>query len=241
MTAADTTHEPRGLAGEPIPPIRLAVLDMAGTTVRDGGIVESSFLTALESIGIARDDPANVGRLEYVQATMGQSKIEVFRGLLDDEDLAQRATRGFEAAIAATVRAGGVEALPGTEDMFAVLRDADVRICLTTGFAPETQQLIVDALGWGALVDLTLAPGPGRRGRPFPDLALQALMTLGIDDVRSLAVAGDTANDLRAGWRAGAGVVAGVLTGAHGRTELEAAPHTHILATIAELPTAIGL
>jgi phosphonatase-like hydrolase len=223
------------------PPIRLAVLDMAGTTVRDGGIVESSFLRALASIGIDEDDPANAERLEYVQATMGQSKIEVFRGLLHDEDLAQRATRGFEAAIAETVRAGAVEALPGAVDTFATLRGAGVRICLTTGFAPETQQLLMDALGWGHLVDLTLAPGPGLRGRPYPDLALQALMTLGVDDVRSLAVAGDTANDLRAGWRAGAGVVAGVLTGAHGRAELEAAPHTHILATIADLPAAIDL
>jgi phosphoglycolate phosphatase-like HAD superfamily hydrolase len=79
------------------------------------------------------------------------------------------------------------------------------------------------------------------RGRPYPDLALKALMACEIDDVRSLAVAGDTANDLLAGWRAGAGVVAGVLTGAHSRTELEAAPHTHVLASIAELPTAIGL
>ena len=61
-------------------------------------------------------------------------------------------------------------------------------------------------------------------------------MRLGIDDVRSLAVAGDTANDLLAGWRAGAGVVAGVLTGAHGRAALEAAPHTHVLDSIADLP-----
>ena len=223
------------------PEIRLAVLDMAGTTVRDGGIVESSFLLALESVGIPRDDPAMPGRLAYVQATMGQSKIEVFRGLLDDEDLAQRATRGFEAAIAETVRAGGVSALPGAEDTFETLRSAGVRICLTTGFAPETQQLIIDALGWGDVVDLTLAPGPGLRGRPYPDLALHALMRLGLDDVRSIAVSGDTANDLLAGWRAGAGVVAGVLTGAHGRAELEAAPHTHVLDTIADLPTAIGL
>jgi len=116
-----------------------------------------------------------------------------------------------------------------------------VRICLTTGFAPETQQLIIDALGWGEVVDLTLAPGPGLRGRPYPDLALHALMRLGLDDVRSIAVSGDTANDLLAGWRAGAGVVAGVLTGAHGRSELEAAPHTHVLDTIADLPAAIGL
>jgi len=224
-----------------LPDIRLAVLDMAGTTVRDDGIVESSFLLALEGVGIPRDDPAMPGRLEYVQATMGQSKIEVFRGLLGDEDLAQRATRGFEAAIAETVRAGGASALPGAEDAFAAMRAAGVKICLTTGFAAETQQLIIDALGWADLVDLALAPGPGLRGRPYPDLALHALVQLGLDDVHAMAVAGDTANDLLAGWRAGAGVVAGVLTGAHGRAELEAAPHTDVLDSIADFPAALGL
>jgi len=34
----------------------------------------------------------------------------------------------------------------------------------------------------------------------------------------------------------GAAVVAGVLTGAHTRAELERAPHTHIIASVADLP-----
>ena len=116
-----------------------------------------------------------------------------------------------------------------------------MKICLTTGFAAETQQLIVDVLGWGELVDLTLAPATGCGAAPTPTSRCTRCMRLGIDDVRSIAVGGDTANDLVAGWRAGAGVVAGVLTGAHGRAELEAAPHTHVLDSIADLPAAVGL
>jgi phosphonatase-like hydrolase len=221
------------------PPIRLAVLDMAGTTVRDDGLVTDAFLAALEHIGIARDDPAVPGHLAYVQDTMGQSKIVVFRGLLGDEDRARTATAAFEAAVADAIRAGGIEPIDGAESAFAAMRSDGIGICLTTGFSASTQDLIVDTLGWRGLVDLTLAPGPGVRGRPYPDLALQALMLLEVDDVRSLAVAGDTANDLLAGWRAGAGVVAGVLTGAHGRAELEAAPHTHVLDSIADLPAVL--
>jgi phosphoglycolate phosphatase-like HAD superfamily hydrolase len=49
-------------------------------------------------------------------------------------------------------------------------------------------------------------------------------------------VAGDTTNDLIAGTRAGASVVAGVLTGAHSAEELGEAPHTHLLGSVAELP-----
>jgi phosphoglycolate phosphatase len=217
-------------------PIRLAVLDMAGTTVRDDGLVTTAFLAALEHIGIDRDDPAVPGHLAYVQETMGQSKIVVFRGLLGDEDRAQVATVAFEAAVGDAIRDGGIEAIPGAEAAFGTMRAAGIVICLSTGFSAPTQALIVETLGWSELVDLTLAPGPGVRGRPYPDLALTALMRLEIDDVRSLAVAGDTANDLLAGWRAGAGIVAGVLTGAHDRATLEAAPHTHVLDSIADLP-----
>ena len=216
-------------------PIDLVVSDMAGTTVSDGGLVEAAFLTALESVGIPRDDPGNATRLAYVAETMGQSKIVVFRHLMDDEATAQQALAGFEDAIGAEVAAGRTPALPGATEALGELRELGVKVCLTTGFSAGTQQLIIDTLGWGDLVDLAIAPGPGRRGRPYPDLVLAALLTLEVDDVRDVAVVGDTANDLWSGHRAGAGVVAGVLTGAHDRTQLEAAPHTHILDSVTEL------
>ena len=111
-----------------------------------------------------------------------------------------------------------------------------VKVCLTTGFAPPTRDRILDALQWGALVDLVLSPADAGRGRPSPDMILTAVLRLEVDAVGEVAVAGDTVSDLIAGTRAGASIVAGVLTGAHGRAELEAAPHTHVLDSIADLP-----
>ncbi len=116
-----------------------------------------------------------------------------------------------------------------------------VKVCLTTGFAPPTRDRILDALQWRSLVDLVLSPADAGRGRPFPDMILAAVVRLEIESVDQVAVAGDTVSDLVAGTRAGAGIVAGVLTGAHGRTELEAAPHTHILDSIAGLPGVMRL
>lgn len=220
----------------PTAPITLAVLDMAGTTVVDGGLVEAAFLAALQSVGIPADDPDNAQRLQYVTDTMGQSKIVVFRHLLGNEDTAQAALAGFEAAIQTEIAAGRVGELPGAADALAELRATGVRVCLTTGFTSQTQQLIVDKLQWGPIIDLALAPGPGVRGRPYPDLVLAAVMALEVDDVRSVAVVGDTANDLLCGHRAGAGIVAGVLTGAHDASQLAAAPHTHVLTSVAQLP-----
>lgn len=215
--------------------ISLAVLDMAGTTVRDDGAVVGAFRSAL----LALDTPVGVEldrALEYARTTMGQSKIEVFRAVFGDEARAQRANRAFESAYDESLADSGGQPLPGAEGALRELRARDIRICLTTGFSAPTQARLMAALGWEKLVDLTLAPSATRRGRPHPDLVLEAVLQLQIDDVRAVAVAGDTVSDLVAGTNAGASIVAGVLTGAHDRDQLDAAPHTHILESIAELP-----
>jgi phosphonatase-like hydrolase len=219
--------------------IRLAVLDMAGTTVSDGGVVERSFVEALSGMGFDPDGPEMLAHLEYVRATMGQSKIVVFRAVFGgDEERAQEANRRFEAAFAGAVSRGEIEALPGAETALEAFRARGARICLTTGFSSATREQLMDVLGWRDLVDLSLSPGDGVRGRPYPDLVLTALMRLEVDAVQEVAVAGDTASDLVAGSAAGAAVVAGVLTGAHDRARLSEAPHTHVLDSVADLPAA---
>ena len=228
-------------ASPPTPPIRLAVLDMAGTTVRDDGLVTGAFADALAAVGIAPDDPGNPARLDYVMTTMGQSKIDVFTHLLGDPALAADALAAFDASVASRVDDGAVTPLPGAVDAMAELRADGVAVCLTTGFTADTQRRIIDQLGWGDVVDLALAPGDGVRGRPHPDLVLAAVLALDVDDVRSVAVAGDTTNDLWSGHHAGAGVVAGVLTGAHDATRLATAPHTHLLDSVADLPGVVRL
>src|SRR5262249_62265074 len=121
------------------------------------------------------------------------------------------------------------------------LRDSGIRVCLATGFSPATRDAIVTALGWEKLADLYLSPADAGRGRPWPDLPLTALLRLGGGAVRELAVAGDTASDGESGLRAGAGLVAGVLTGAGTREDLEKAEAPVILDSIAALPPLLGL
>ena len=217
-------------------PIRLAVLDMAGTTVADEGAVEEAFQAALDAVGLVAGDLAEDPGA-YVRRTMGQSKITVFTELLGgDRHRAEAANSAFETAFDQAVDRGEVTALPGAEDVFATLRAGGIRLCLTTGFSPATRTRIIGALGWEGLVDLALSPADAGRGRPWPDMILTAVLRLRIDDVAEVAVAGDTTSDLLAGTRSGASVVAGVLTGAHTAAELAQAPHTHLLASVNELP-----
>ena len=216
-------------------PIRLAALDMAGTTVADAGAVEEAFQGALDAVGLAAgnlgEDPA-----DYVRRTMGQSKIDVFTQLLHgDRHLAAQANEAFERVFAEAVGRGEVASMPGAEQTFSFLRDRGVRICVTTGFAPATRDLVIRALGWEGEIDLALSPTDAGRGRPWPDMILTAILRLHIDDVAEVAVVGDTASDLLAGTRAGASMVVGVLSGAHNRSELAAVPHTHIVESISDV------
>jgi phosphonatase-like hydrolase len=221
--------------------IELVVLDMAGTTVEDGGLVEQAFTTAIGVAGVSESDERYAGMLDHVRKTMGQSKITVFRTLLGgDEGAAQGANAEFQRAYEKLIADGHCTPIAGAEDTIRGLRDGGIRVAFTTGFAPSTQHAILGALGWENLADLVLAPGEGVRGRPYPDLVLTAALKLEVTDVRRIAVAGDTPSDVLTGVRSGASVVAGVLTGAGRADDLAAAGATHVLDSVRDLPAVLN-
>ena len=171
-----------------------------------------------------------------MRRSRGRAKRETLSEVLGPDD-AERAFRFFEQDVDRRVSSGGIEPLPRARESLEALREGGVRILLTTGFSPRIRDGILDALGWSLLIDLALSPEDvGGRGRPDPDMILSGLSRLGIEDAREAAVVGDTVHDLVAGSRAGAAIVAGLLTGAHTREELAAAPHTHILDSIGDFP-----
>jgi phosphonatase-like hydrolase len=220
--------------------ITVACLDMAGTTVADRGSVMAAFDAAMSRFGLAQGQPGYERAAGIVHATMGQSKIEVFRRILGDEASAAAANSAFEEHYARAVGDGEIAPLPGAAQTLAALRDAGIRVCLATGFAPATRDAILDALGWRTLVDLALSPADAGRGRPWPDLPLTALLRLGGGAVSELAVAGDTPSDVESGLRAGAGLVAGVLTGTGSIEDLAKAGAPHIIDSISGLIPLLG-
>ena len=172
---------------------------------------------------------------------MGQSKITVFRAVFGGDEAAgagsEPAVRG---RVDAAVAGGEIEPLPGARprcDALRAPRRPDVPHHRVLRRHPASS--CIDALGWRDLVDLALSPGDGIRGRPYPDLVLAASCGSRSTACQEVAVAGDTVSDLVAGTAAGAAIVAGVLTGAHGRAQLESAPHTHVLDSIADLPAVV--
>ena len=214
--------------------IQVVVIDMAGTTVADDGLVVEAFEAAATAAGLPTGGAERENARQYVLDTMGQSKIVVFRALFGDESVAQQANTAFEDAYAALIDSGSATPIDGAAEAITRLRDAGVKVALTTGFSSATQGKLLAALGWQSLADLALAPGDGVRGRPYPDLVLTSLMRLNADGVRNVAVIGDTASDVETALRAGAAIAAGTLTGAHNADQLRDAGATHVVGSPAE-------
>jgi phosphoglycolate phosphatase len=223
--------------------IELVVLDMAGTTVLDDGLVERAFATAFDEHGIATAPDARETAMDRVRATMGQSKIVVFTEFAGgDPALGAAANDTFEHAYADLIAAGEAQPVPGALDTIRALRAAGLAVVFTTGFARETQDALLASLGWSDAADLALTPADaGGRGRPHPDLNLTALIRTRAASVQSMVVVGDTTSDVLSGVRAGAGRSVGVLTGAHDEARLREAGATDVLPDVTALPELLGI
>jgi len=218
--------------------IELVVFDMAGTTVYDGDAVNGAFRAALAAAGLAADPAA-------VNTVMGLPKPEAISLLLTH--FGQPAGPAEVAPVHADFvrRMKGhyathpdVREMPGAAAVFAELRAVGVKVALDTGFSRDIADAVLARLGWSApaTVDAVIASDEVPRGRPFPDM-IQTLMTrLGVTDPKAVAKVGDTRVDVEEGTNAGCRFVIGVTSGSYTREQLQEHPHTHIVASVADVP-----
>jgi phosphonatase-like hydrolase len=220
--------------------IRLASLDMAGTTIDEGGAVYAVLRDAVERATGARvpDD--------LLSRWVGTDKREAIVGLLTglDQDLARtdEIFAAFSDDLANAYATDPPVLLPGVAETVGQLRASGVKVALQTGYRREVAEGLLDAVRWkvGHDVDALVTAEDVTASRPAPYLIFRTMEATGIVDVREVLVAGDTVNDVTAGTRAGARFVVGVLTGAHTGAELGAARHTHLVPSLVDVPTVIA-
>jgi phosphonatase-like hydrolase len=221
--------------------IELAALDMAGTTIDEGGAVYDALQGAVAAEGVEVDEAA-------VQRWMGTDKREAIAGLVLEGGRArptpqdvERMFIRFRELLAAAYAARPPVPIPGAPEAFEALRAAGTKVALTTGFSQDVVDPLLASLGWDmGVVDAVVCADDVPTGRPAPYLVFRAMERTGVVDVRRVLVAGDTAVDLRSGTNAGAGAVVGVGTGKLGLEGLRAEPHTHLVTSVADLPALIA-
>lgn len=218
----------------------LVIFDMAGTTIEDKGRVPSAFMQALQANGFAvtNDD---------VHAVRGASKREAIRLLIDQRlesqrqdntALAEQTYADFRKRLQKIYQTEGVRFIDGTLTTFGWLRTKGIKVALNTGFDRLITDTIVENLAWqNQAVDAIVCGDDVKSGRPAPYLIFHAMERTSIMNVRLVMNVGDTVRDLQAGFQAGVKFNVAVLSGAHRAEQLSEEPHTHLLSSVAELPT----
>ena len=232
-------------------PLKLMVLDMAGTTVRDQHEVEACFAQAATATGLHATP-------ERILAVQGQTKRFVFETLWCEQLGAtapserlmghvDHSYQVFRNVLEAHYRTQPVVPTEGCLELFAYLKNQGIRIALTTGFYREVTDLILRRLGWDAgldshrkgtaysIIDLSIASDEVAEGRPAPRMIQKAMQTFGITDPQQVYNVGDTPSDLESGRRAGCGRSLGVTNGTHSRQMLAQCPNDGLFASLTDL------
>jgi phosphonatase-like hydrolase len=221
------------------PRIALVALDIAGTSIDEGGAVYVALRSAVE---YHTGNPITDDELDRWKGT---GKRQAITGLLGQATAAEidAVEAAFIGRLLDAYRSGPPVPLPGIVDAFAVLRGHDVKIVLQTGYSRAIAGPLLEEVGWrvGRDLDAVITSDQVRASRPAPYLIFRAMESVGVQSVSEVLVAGDTPNDLRAGANAGVRFVAGVLTGAYDAASLRREPHTHILTSAATIPEVLGL
>lgn len=220
------------------PAVRLVVFDMIGTTVQATDAVPEAFAAALAPEGVAVD-------AALLTRVRGLNKRTAIAALVpegaDHAARSEAAYRHFERALLDAYGPGRLGPIDGALDVLHRCRAAGVTTALNTGFERSLADHVVRVLGWQDVAEAIVCGDDVPDGRPAPFLIYRAMERTGVIDVARVAVVGDTTADLEAGHHARAGWNIGVWSGAHDRARLERAPHTHLCASVADVPAILGI
>lgn len=220
---------------------KLAVFDMAGTTVADQDAVARAFRSAFENFGVAISVPEIKPLMGY-KKTLAIETVLRNHGRETDEYIIEAVHNDFVGEMVAYYAYdGAVQPMEGAEDVFMICRKMGIRIALNTGFPKVIADTIVNRFGWkdNGIIDDYIASDEVEKGRPFPYMIHELMKRAGITDAKQVLKAGDTEVDVNEGRAAGCGLVVAVTTGAFTRHQLEPYHPDFIIDNLLALPAII--
>jgi len=170
----------------------------------DGTLADSSeyhWMSWQEALA-AEDVPITRDKFD---ATFGWRNAEILRLWLGNDADPERIVRigdGKEVAYRALLRSGGVEPLPGAAEWVTRLRAEGWQQAIASSAPRANIEAMLDALRFTELVDAYLGAEDVTRGKPDPDVFLNAAEQLGVLPERCVVVE-DAAAGIEGARRAG--------------------------------------
>lgn len=200
--------------------IKLAVFDIAGTTVKDKGDVADAFMHAFNKFNYSIPE-------SEVHTLMGYKKPEAIKMMLEKYyPGAISSTRNLVAKIHDVFISEmisfyesdhSLEPMNDAEYVFSQVQAMDIKVALNTGFGSVITDVILKRLGWNRteLINFVISSDEVKYGRPHPFMIQAAMKALNIPEAAQVAKIGDTEVDIAEGRNAGCGLVVAVTTGAY--------------------------
>ena len=215
---------------------KLVVLDIAGTTVNDFGLVQKAAMNTMKeklAVDVTLDDANKV---------MGIPKKTAFEQLcsLHQVEVSAEQIDGLvfhfnERLTAQYAEKGSIELMPHAGELFESIRSCGSQVYLNTGFNRAIADVIVQNLNLGNVLNGYIGSDEVMAGRPQPDMIRLAMKRSGVEYSHFVMKVGDTISDLYEGFSAGCAWNVGVLTGANTYEELRTAPYSQILSNLQPL------
>lgn len=212
------------------------VLDIAGTTVNDFGLVQTA---AMETMKSHQNALVSIGDANKV---MGIPKKNAFEQLCSISGLVvngieiEKMVNSFnETLVSQYAVKGNIELMPHANELFQLIRSSGAKLYLNTGFNRSVAAVIVENLGLENILNGYIGSDEVQMGRPKPDMIQLAMKKEGVEYSHYVMKVGDTISDLYEGFSAGCAWNIGVLTGANTYEELRTAPHSQIMENLEPL------
>ncbi|MFF4733066.1 HAD family hydrolase [Streptomyces mirabilis] len=207
-----TVRVPRALWGT-----RAVVLDTDGVITDSARLHAAAWKTAFDAFLSPRGERPFDPREDYLRHVDGKSRLDgaaaflEARGLRPSDAEVRAVAAHKERLFTERLRAGGVDAYPGTVRLLRAMRSAGIPLAAASA-SRHAGELLEQAGVRGlfdALVDGGEAARLGLPGKPDPALFLEATRRLGVP-AEQAAVVEDALAGVEAGRRGGFGLVVGV-------------------------------
>lgn len=218
--------------------IKLAVFDMAGTTVMDRSNVAAAFINAFakQELNITEADANPL--MGYHKPLAIQLMLEKL-GLEPDAGFIEEIHADFEEEMVDFYEYDpAVKPMPDAEEVFLQLKEKGIRIALNTGFSRRIAETIIHRFQWKekGLIDDYIGSNEVAMGRPYTYMISELMKRAAVDDAKEVIKIGDTPVDIEEGRNAGCRMVIAMTTGATSRDVLEAAAPDHVLNQLSDIP-----
>lgn len=183
-------------------PARALIFDMDGTVVDNMRYHEAAWGRLLTEHGLPFDADA------FFRKTAGMASAEIIAPLFPDADKARIDALGHDKEIYYREAYGPhVAPVHGLFELMARADKAGVPMALATAAPPGNLDMVMDKLGLRERFATIVAPSQGFRGKPNPDLFLEAARRMNVEPAGCI-VFEDAPNGIEAARRAGMRAVA---------------------------------